>query len=152
MCCDLDRGHGSWPWDNKETNRYHTSVGMTSGWPHDRHCPRFSSQMVSPYHSRCACSNRCLQSQPAQVELALYIYIKEHSGITHLRQGSAPPILLMSSGWNHLNFNGRLFVHFSDRSSTHNRLFYSTVGQYIMKHFRDEIIFHSGKNNGISDI
>ena len=24
---------------------------------------------------------------------------------------------------------------------THNRLFYSTVGQYIMKHFRDEVYF-----------
>ena len=39
------------------------------------------------------------------------------------------------SEWNRLNFRGRLFVQFSDRWSTHNRLFYSTVRKYIMKHF-----------------
>ena len=53
------------------------------------------------------------------------------------------------SEWNRLNFRGRLFVHFSDRWSTHNRLFYSAVRQYITKHFPGWSICQSRKNNGI---
>ena len=55
--------------------------------------------------------------------------------------------ILNSSEWNRLNFHGRLFVHFSDRWSTHNRLFYSTV----MKHIPGWSVCHSGKNNSVSE-
>ena len=50
------------------------------------------------------------------------------------------------SEWNQLDFRGWLFVHFSNWSSTHNRLFYFNVGQYIMKHFPGWSLFQSSKN------
>ena len=114
--------------------RYKWQVTKFTGWRNS-----LAEQYMSCHNTVCFCleiysSNTLAFSMWYFVEFSFNwsLFMLQFFIFCHM---NAKVSLLHGSEWNRLNFRGRLFVQFSDRWSTHNRLFYSTVRKYIMKHF-----------------